>query len=220
MSPGRDLLRWPVITGLVAVVAVFFIGAAVVYPRLTGDDAPAAGPTTSAASGVPTTATSPSTSDAGGAGTVSGTPGSPAAGTGATASRPDPPEATLSGPRIVSFAVTQQVRCPTTASGAVTPLILSWHAAGGVTRIALSVDNPGIVGSYQTYDGPDGSETFTNFGCRGPAGSRETHVFTIYTVGGGKQVSRTLTISAVVDDLDADTGTTPAASTSPGSPSP
>jgi hypothetical protein len=201
---NRDLMRWPLIAGLVAVVAVFFVGAAVVYPRLTGDDAPAAGPTTSPASGLPATSTSPSTSDPGTAGSVSGTPGS-SDHTDTTATRTSTAPPADTGPRIVSFTVTQPVKCPTTGTGEVQPLRLSWHAAGGVTKIALSVDNPGIVGSFRTYDGPDGSETFTNYGCRGGAGTKETHVFTIYTVGGGKQVSRTLTISAVANDLDPST---------------
>jgi hypothetical protein len=197
----RDLLRWPVLAGLAAVVAVFFLGAVVVYPRLTGDETPAAGATTSPASGV-ATVTPPSTSDPGTAGSVSGEPSSPEDSTTSTRTTSAPPTAT--GPRIVSFTITQQVRCPTTRGGEVTPLKLAWHATGGVTKIALSVDNPGIVGAYQTYDGATGGDTFMNFSCSGPAGSKNTHVFTIYTVGGGTQVSRTLTISAVVNAPDAE----------------
>jgi hypothetical protein len=197
---NRDLLRWPLVAGLVAVVIVVFVGAAVAYPRLTGDDKPAAGPTTSAASGVPSLSSSPSTSDLGTAGSISGAPGSSDR-TGTTSGTTKAPP-TDNDPRIVSFTIAQPVKCPTTRTGEVQPLRLAWHATGGVTKIAMSVDNPGIVGSYDTYDGPDGSETFTNFGCRGGAGTKETHVFTIYTVGGGTQVSRTLTISAVANDLD------------------
>jgi hypothetical protein len=205
MNP-RDLLRWPVLAGLVAVVAVAFAGAAVVYPRLTGDDTPAAGATTPAAAGVPTP-TPPSTSDPGSAGADSGSaPSTPEDSTSAPATASSPPAtATPAGPRIVSFTITRMVRCPSTKGGEITPLTLSWHAAGGVTKIAMSVDNPGIVGAYKTYDGPDGSDTYTNFSCTGPAGSKNTHVFTIYTVGGGKQVSRTLTISAVANDVDTPT---------------
>jgi hypothetical protein len=98
------------------------------------------------------------------------------------------------GPQIVYFRVQQQPRCDT--AGNHTPAIVRWKLSGA-TGAALSVDNPGVVGSYRSYTGTTGTETL-NFSCGGGPGSTETHVYTLYTVGGGQQRSRTIKVSATV----------------------
>jgi hypothetical protein len=105
------------------------------------------------------------------------------------------------GPEIVYFRIAQQPRC---AEGTdvyqnhAVPLIIKWkisHATSG----ALSVDDP--THTPGTY-GPvslTGSQDFT-FSCAGAVGSVETHTYAIYSVGGGTQRSKTLTISTKILD--------------------
>jgi hypothetical protein len=105
-----------------------------------------------------------------------------------------------SGPRI-SFKVAQKPKC---AEGTAVfradpvPLIIKWkitHATSG----ALSVDDPThTAGTYGPVD-LEGTEEF-RFGCNGPVGSTETHTYAIYSVGGGSQRSKSLTVSAKVLD--------------------
>ncbi|GGQ76982.1 hypothetical protein [Couchioplanes azureus] len=111
------------------------------------------------------------------------------------------------GPQIVYFRVQQQPRCDT--AGNHTPATVQWKLSGA-TGAALSVDNPGVVGSYRSYTGTTGTETL-NFSCGGGPGSTETHVYTLYTVGGGKQRSQTINVSATVPGAPP----SPAASTTP-----
>jgi hypothetical protein len=106
-----------------------------------------------------------------------------------------------SGPRVVSFKLTKKPKCPEGTAvfrSENVPAVITWKITGA-TSAALSVDNPGLVGSYGTYE-IEGSETF-QFSCGGPVGSTETHTYTIYTVGGGEQHSKTLKVSAkIIDD--------------------
>ncbi len=112
-------------------------------------------------------------------------------GTGGTAT-PRPtwsksPPSTPSGPQIVYFKLTQQPKCGGVSAGKrvdPVPAVIAWKVTGGATSVALSVDNPELVGGYRTYPGTEGSESFL-FSCGGPAGTSETHVYTINTVGGG-----------------------------------
>lgn len=206
--PGDTRSRWLLYGGLVAVVIVFFAGAALLYPRLTDTKPAANGSTLQPSTGSSAPPATGSTSAG-----PSADPLAPTASTDPT-SAPTSRRAgggsgptTPSGPRIVYFRIKQQVKCPR-GNDPGQPLILEWHATGGVTKMALSVDNPGLVGGYATYDGPDGSQTFTNFGCAPPAGTTETHIYTIYTVGGGAQKSKTLTISATSNSLETAAPTT------------
>ncbi|UQU66510.1 hypothetical protein COUCH_09710 [Couchioplanes caeruleus] len=95
------------------------------------------------------------------------------------------------GPRIVSFTVVQKPKCAQAL-----PLIISWKITGADSG-ALSVDDP--TGTPGTY-GPvsrHGSQEFP-FSCGGGAGTIETHTYALYTVGGGPQKHKTLTVSAKV----------------------
>jgi len=67
----------------------------------------------------------------------------------------------------------------------------------GSDGAALSVDNPGLVGSYRTYPDSTGSETLT-FSCGGAPGTTESHVYTIYTTGAGPRKSATITAKAKI----------------------
>jgi hypothetical protein len=111
-----------------------------------------------------------------------------------------------SGPQIVYFKVAQKPKCAEGTAvfrAPAVPLIIKWkisHATSG----ALSVDDPTHTpGTYGTV-GLEGSQEFM-FSCGGEVGSTETHTYAIYTVGGGSQRSKTLSVSANV----LDTGKTP-----------
>ena len=107
--------------------------------------------------------------------------------------------ATGHGPSIVSFRVTQKPKCPEGTAvfrSENVPVIISWKLSGA-TGAALSVDAPdGEAGTYGTY-ASEGTETF-RFSCAGEVGSTETHTYAVYTVGGGEQRSKTLTVSATI----------------------
>jgi hypothetical protein len=105
-----------------------------------------------------------------------------------------PTHTAQTGPQVVYFRFKQQPRC--ISPGNNLPAIVEWKVSGA-TGAALSVDNPGIVGSYRSYDGTTGSETLYA-GCGGSPGSTEKHTYTIYTVGGSPQRSATLTATLTV----------------------
>jgi hypothetical protein len=115
------------------------------------------------------------------------------------------PSATTSGPRIVSFKITQQPKCPEGTAvfrAPAVPARIAWKVTGA-GGVALSVDNPNLVGAYGNYE-TEGSLEFT-FSCGGPVGSTETHTYTINTFGGpGPHQRAQLTASAKV--LDAGLG--------------
>lgn len=112
-----------------------------------------------------------------------------------------PATTTQSGPQIVYLRVKQKPQCPQGTNQYPVPgvpLILEWKVSGA-HQVALSVDNPTMVGSYGTY-GTESTETFM-FGCGGAPNTLEKHTYTIYTVGGGAQQRKTLTVEAKVYEI-------------------
>jgi hypothetical protein len=80
-----------------------------------------------------------------------------------------------------------------------TALVVAAVVVTGADSAALSVDDPtGTPGTYGKVD-KEGTQEFT-FSCAGEVGSTETHTYAIYTVGGGTQRHKTLTVSAKVLD--------------------
>jgi hypothetical protein len=137
---------------------------------------------------------SPETSGSGDGGAGGGSGGNGRVNSGG--GQASPAASQTSGTQIVYFRVKQQPKCEEGTDvyrSPAVPAIIEWKVTGA-TKVALSVDNPNLVGAYQTYDGTQGSETFT-FSCGGPAGSTETHQYTINTIGGG---TKKMTISASV----------------------
>jgi hypothetical protein len=66
---------------------------------------------------------------------------------------------------------------------------IAWKTSND-TGIALSIDNPGVVGSYGQY-GPSGSQEIPSLGCYAGNGPQ---TYTIFTVGGtGPRAQRTIT---------------------------
>jgi hypothetical protein len=103
---------------------------------------------------------------------------------------------TAFGPQIVSFTVVGKANCGGSGPGYSSPgtVTLSWKVTGA-NSVALSIDNPGIVGAYQSGYGLEATETLP-FGCGGSAGSTITHKYTIVAVYPGANRSRTLDVSA------------------------
>ena len=132
---------------------------------------------TASAEASPTTSAQPAdaanTADAGtaGAGTAPGD-------TGTESSNTRPTTAPPTGPWIVYFKVIKKPRC---ASQDDNVLVIGWKVTGA-TSVALSVDNPELVGGYRSGYKLEDTETF-NLSCA--KGQTEKHTYTINTVGGG-----------------------------------
>ncbi|MCO8277920.1 hypothetical protein M1L60_45845 [Actinoplanes sp. TRM 88003] len=104
--------------------------------------------------------------------------------------------------RIVYLRIAQKPKC---AEGTAVfradpvPLIIEWKITGA-TGGALSVDDPtNTPGTYGPVE-LTGSQEF-QFSCSGEVGSKETHTYALYTVGGqGPVRSKTVKVSATVLD--------------------
>lgn len=108
---------------------------------------------------------------------------------------------TAKAPTGMSIVYFKIIRKPTCRNGDQEgqSLIVGWKTTGA-HAVALSADNPGMVGSYGTYPGNEGTEEFV-FSCAVP-GSTETHTYTIHTVdpddASAIQRSKTLNVSLKV----------------------
>jgi hypothetical protein len=195
------------LSGLVFAAMLAGCGSNSVQAGESGGSAPppADGNGSSTASPSPgTTAGSPDTSGQNG---TSGAPGDTGGSTGTDSNGGDTTGGsttggnTTAGPRIVWFRITQRPQCSQGTdvySSPAVPLRIAWQTSGA-TGVALSVDNPGLVGSYGSY-GPSGSQEFT-FGCGGSAGSTESHTYEIYTISSaGTRKHASLTASVTVPD--------------------
>jgi hypothetical protein len=104
--------------------------------------------------------------------------------------------------KIVSFKLVQKPKCAEGTAvfrAPAVPAIIKWKITGA-TGAALSVDDPTHTPGTYGPESLSGTETFA-FQCNGPVGSTEKHTYAIYTVGGGKQHSRTITAKAkILDD--------------------
>ncbi len=105
-----------------------------------------------------------------------------------------------SGPAL-NVSVTTQPACAQGTNNFMTPGhpgVVSWRATG-VTNVTISVDGPGLYGTY----GLTGSQEFA-FSCNGAEGSTETHSYTFNTVPAG--LTRTITMSAISHTITTDLG--------------
>jgi hypothetical protein len=177
---------------------------------------------TLAALGVVTTvfalgACSKSTTDAGSGGLSGQTPAtSPSVPGSAPASAPPTSDATSTATatgthtaapsaRIVSFTIVQQPSCPVVGTSDAPESIpgqdikLAWKTSGGVTKVALSIDDNGANfkatgnGSVGNYAANGTMEL--SFECNLTDQPNTTHTYTLDTIGGGKSVQQTLTVT-------------------------
>lgn len=107
-----------------------------------------------------------------------------------------PSKSQASGPQIVYFRIKTKPSCP--SSGPATsfpgnPIVLEWKVTG-VTNVTISIDGPGIFGTYDaTY-----SHEFP-FSCSGASGSTQKHTYLLKTVGGGPVKEQKITGEARVN---------------------
>jgi hypothetical protein len=110
--------------------------------------------------------------------------------------KPTSTTSTASGPQIVSFSIVGNANCGGSGPGYSSPgtVTLHWKVTGA-NSVALSIDNPDIVGGYQSGYGLEATETLP-FGCGGQIGQKVTHKYTIVAVYPGANRARTLDVSA------------------------
>lgn len=138
--------------------------------------------------------TDPSAQALGGNPTATGQPTT--APTHTTTKAPTAGTTTPSGPQVVSFTVVGKANCGASGPYYSSPgtVTLSWKVTGA-TSVALSIDNPDIVGGYQSGYPLVATETLP-FGCGSESGVTVTHKYTIVAVSSGGNRVRTLDVSA------------------------
>lgn len=173
---------------------------------------------TTTAGGSPTTSDSPSYSaELGAAASASPSTGGTDAGTGSdsgsgsgsgstaaapqkTTTRTTATTEAAAGPEIVYFKIAQKPKCAEGTdvyTSPAVPLVIKWKITGA-TSAALSVDDPTDTPGTYGSEGLTGSQEFS-FSCA-EANSTETHTYVIYSVGGGTQKHKKLTVSVKVPE--------------------
>jgi hypothetical protein len=102
------------------------------------------------------------------------------------------------GPRIEIFRVVQDPRCPggtnvNPIEG--TPATLEWTVTGA-EEVTLSIDGPGIYGTYPA----EGGDTIS-FPCEGSEGDTQEHTYLLTAVGDGVTRTETLVVTATVHEV-------------------
>jgi hypothetical protein len=184
---GWPLRNWAA-TLVVAVIAA--VAASIAVTRLVGKDD---GTVATGATGQPTPSATAFTAGPTAGGTVS-VPQSPAP-VRTTATRTT---AAPAGPRIVTFQVKTAPTCPAGTNlnpidG--TPVTLEWEVAGAQSTV-LAVDGPGKYGDFKVKD-----ELTLSFPCSGQANTQQKHTYTLTTVGGGPAATKTLTVTAMINEV-------------------
>lgn len=85
------------------------------------------------------------------------------------------------GPRIEYYRVKTKPSCPSSGPGASFPgngIELEWKVAGGPTQVTISIDSPGLFGTYSATH----TETFP-FGCGGTSGTIQKHNYILKVLG-------------------------------------
>ena len=164
--------------GFVAALVLALLALGTVLVVRGHDSSPVAGrgtaPSTAGAAATPTSV----------AGTHHAAPAPPPTRVGLESTRAATRTSTPSAPTIDSVSV----QCVYRKTAAAYVPVLSWQTSHD-TGVAVSVDNPGVVGSYGRY-GPDGTTDLPPAGCAPGAGPQ---TYTVTTVGGtGPAASRTI----------------------------
>ena len=109
-----------------------------------------------------------------------------------------------SGPTIDSFTIVQKPSCPidngTAApySGSGQDIILKWKVTGGVTKVALSLDDSGYFKQFKQGtlgDYPTSGTADLPFECNPTVQPNTTHKYYLDTIGGGPSQRRVLTVT-------------------------
>ncbi|WP_018680788.1 hypothetical protein [Actinokineospora enzanensis] len=102
------------------------------------------------------------------------------------------------GAKVVSFTVVRKPSCPVQASPGApfsspgSPVVIAWQVSGA-SGAAISVDSPGMYGSYGSDYAASGQLELA-FPCDTTPG-KTTHTYTVWPKG-AKSVSQNLTVSA------------------------
>lgn len=100
-----------------------------------------------------------------------------------------PPTTSAKPPRVDTLKVSQAPTCPSTGPGHIQ---LQWTVSGGATGSQLFADGS-LVNTYGK------TQTVTlDFACAGSPGATVTHTYTVTTVGGAPQATRSVTASATI----------------------
>jgi hypothetical protein len=185
---GWPLRNW-VATLVVALIAA--VAASTAITRLAGKDD---GTVATGATGQPTPSVAAPTTD-GTAGATVSVPASPEPGRTTVTTRTT---AAPAGPRIVVFRVKTKPSCPagTTLNPIEgTPVTLEWEVAGAQST-ELAVDGPGKYADFKVKD-----SVTLSFGCSGPPNTDQKHTFTLTTIGGGPAATKTLTVTAKINEI-------------------
>jgi hypothetical protein len=96
------------------------------------------------------------------------------------------------GPRIVYFRIKSAARCQSSGPGASYPgtVELEWEVAGGPTQVTISIDGPGLYGTYSIKH----AEVF-NFSCDATPNKVTKHTY-LLTTQGGPELKKTITAEA------------------------
>jgi hypothetical protein len=155
-------------------------------------------PTTTTDSSTPTTTDSGSTTTTTKSGGTT-TNGHPTTTTKPTTTTTHPTTTTPKpGAKVESFTVVKQPSCPVDPKPGApfhspgSPVVIAWKISGA-PKAALSVDNPGLYGSY-TKDLPATGQLELSFPCTKTPG-KTSHTYTIYPAG-YPHIYKTITVSA------------------------
>jgi hypothetical protein len=132
-------------------------------------------------------------------------PASAPATTGTTATGTGTHTAAPSAPKIISFTITQQPSCPVIGSTDAPESIpgqdikVAWKTSGGVTKVALSMDDNG-ANFKATGNGSQGNYAANGtmelpFECNPTVQPDTTHTYILNTIGGGKSVQQVLKVT-------------------------
>lgn len=130
-----------------------------------------------------------------------GASGTPTASPTGTSKPPTPAggvtTAPPTGPQIVFFRIKTKPSCPSSGPGASfpgNPIELEWKVTGGPTNVTISIDGPGIFGTYTL----EHTEKLP-FACEGSSGTTQKHTYLLKTIGGGPVQQQTITGEARVN---------------------
>jgi len=115
------------------------------------------------------------------------------------------PPHVVAGPKINSFVVMRAPACPVVATSDApfskpgSDIVLKWSVGGGVTKVALSLDDPNWFKNHGTgsigSDYPTSGTAELPFNCDPTDQPNTTHKYTLNTVGGGPTKQMTLTVT-------------------------
>jgi hypothetical protein len=194
--------KFHVRVGAVLVAGTLLLSACAKTSTTTGS-----GGLTNVGSGAPSLSPTPGESTMAATTPPTGTTTTTAANPPATATKTKvvaPTTKKVVSPEITSFVIAQKPQCPVVPTSDApfskpgTDIILKWKTTGGVTQVALSLDDPGFFKKFGTgsiSEDPASGQVDLSFQCDPTVQPDTTHTYTLDTIGGTKSVEKTLTVT-------------------------